>query len=51
MLKTNRGGEYISRDFDDYCKENDIIHHLTMPQTLQQNGVSKRKKQNYYEHG
>ena len=50
-LRTNRGGEYISRDFDDYCKENDIVHHLTMSQTLQQNEVSERKKQNYYEHG
>lgn len=43
-LRTNRGGEYISRDFDDCWKENGIVHHLTMPQTPQQNGVSERKK-------
>ena len=42
-LRTDREGEYISRDFDDYCKENGIIHQLTMPQTPQQNGVSERK--------
>jgi hypothetical protein len=30
-LKTDRGGEYISHDFDDYCKENVIVHRLTMP--------------------
>jgi len=42
-LRTYREGEYISRDFDDYCKENGIVHQLTMPQTPQQNTVSKRK--------
>jgi len=34
-LKTDKGGEYVSRDFDDYCKENGIVHQLTMPQTPQ----------------
>jgi len=42
-LRTDRGGEYVSHDFDDYCKENGIVHQLTMPQTPQQNGVSERK--------
>jgi transposase InsO family protein len=32
-LRTNKGGEYISHDFDVYCKENGIVHQLTMPQT------------------
>ena len=36
-LRTNRGGEYISHDFDDY------VHQLIMPQTPQQNEVSERK--------
>jgi transposase InsO family protein len=30
-LRTDKGGEYISHDFDDYCKENGIVHQLTMP--------------------
>jgi hypothetical protein len=34
-LRTDRRGEYISRDCDDYCKENGIVYQLTMPQTLQ----------------
>jgi len=42
-LRTDMRGEYISRDCDDYCKENGIVHQLTMSQTPQQNGVSERK--------
>ena len=30
-LRTYRGEEYISHDFVDYCKENGIVHQLTMP--------------------
>jgi hypothetical protein len=42
-IRTDMRGEYISCDCDDYCKENGIVHQLTMPQTPQQNGVSERK--------
>jgi hypothetical protein len=32
-LRTDREEKYISHDFDVYCKENGIVHQLTMPQT------------------
>lgn len=42
-LRTNRGGEYISNEFADYCKEHGIKRQLTTPNTPQQNGIAERK--------
>ena len=42
-LRTDRGGEYMSQEFENFCREHGIQHQLTMPQTPQQNGVSERK--------
>lgn len=41
-LRTNNGLEYLSKEFDEYCKENGIKRHRTVPGTLQQNGVAER---------
>lgn len=42
VLGTDRGGEYTSNEFDEYCKKNSIQHQLTMAYMPQQNGVAKR---------
>jgi transposase InsO family protein len=30
-LRSDRGGEYIPKDFSEYCEENGIIHEYTPP--------------------
>ena len=42
-LRSDRGGEYLSQEFDDYLKECGIISQLTPPATPQWNGVSERR--------
>lgn len=42
-LRTDRGGEFTSREFNDFCNENGIKRHLTAPYTPQQNGVVERR--------
>lgn len=42
-LRTDRGGEYISHEFSDYCKDQGIRRQLTTAYTPQQNGVVERK--------
>ncbi|KAK2363323.1 secreted RxLR effector protein [Trifolium repens] len=42
-LRTDRGGEFISTAFNDFCSENGIKRQLTAAYTPQQNGVSERK--------
>ena len=41
-LRTDNGGEYISRNMKDFCKENGIILDPTTPYTPECNGVSER---------
>ncbi|GAA0171472.1 transmembrane signal receptor [Lithospermum erythrorhizon] len=42
-LRTDRGGEYTSTDFTEYCKLMGIKRQLTTAYTPQQNGVAKRR--------
>ena len=42
-LRTDRGGEFTSNEFDNYCRQNGIKRQLTTTYTPQQNGVAKRK--------
>ena len=42
-LRSDRGGEYLLGEFDDYLKEEGILSQLTAPGTPQQNGVSERR--------
>lgn len=42
-LRTDRGGEYTSTEFADYCKEKGIRRQLTTAYTPQQNGIAERK--------
>ena len=43
ILRTNNGGEFESRHFEDFCKEAGIKRQLTVPYNPQQNGVAERK--------
>ena len=42
-LRSDRGGEYFSLEFDNFCETHGIIHQSTAPYTPQQNGVAERK--------
>lgn len=42
-LRTDRGGEFTSKDFQEYCAMAGITRHLTAPYTPQQNGVVERR--------
>lgn len=39
VLRTDRGEEFCSKQFMDYCENTDIMRHFTAPYTPQQNGV------------
>ncbi|GJT99344.1 retrotransposon protein, putative, ty1-copia subclass [Tanacetum coccineum] len=43
LLRSDRGGEYMSQEFLDHLKDHGIIAHRTPPYTPQHNGVSKRR--------
>ena len=41
-LRTDNGGEYISRELREYCSKHRIRHEKTVPSTPQHNGVVER---------
>ncbi|CAM8998933.1 unnamed protein product [Rhodiola kirilowii] len=41
-LRTDNGLEFCNKLFDDFCAENGIKRHLTVPYTPQQNGIAER---------
>ena len=41
-LHTDNGGEYTSTEFSTYLRKEGVCHELTVPKTLQQNGVAER---------
>ncbi|KAJ9566249.1 hypothetical protein OSB04_002215 [Centaurea solstitialis] len=43
FLRSDRGGEYLSDEFDNYLMECGIVSQLTPPYTPQMNGVSERR--------
>nr|GEW31135.1 hypothetical protein [Tanacetum cinerariifolium] len=43
LLRSNRGGEYISQEFFDHLKDHGIIAHRAPPYTPQHNGVSEKR--------
>lgn len=43
ILRTDRGGEYKSQEFEDFCGRHGIQRQLTAAYTPQQNGVCERK--------
>ena len=42
-LRTDRGGEFTSNEFNDYCQQHGIKRRLATAYTPQQNGVAERK--------
>jgi len=50
ILRTDGGGEYASRAFDDYCATNGIQRQYTCSYTPQQNGVAERRNRILLEH-
>ena len=50
-LGIDRGGEFISNEFNTYCEKNGIHRDLTTPYTQEQNGVVKRKNWTVVEMG
>src|SRR3954462_9101935 len=43
LLRSDRGGEYLSQEFDDHLKSRGIVPQITTPGTPQRNGVSERR--------
>ena len=42
-LRSDKRGEYTSKEFDEYCRQEGIRRQLTVPYTPEQNGVAERK--------
>jgi transposase InsO family protein len=42
-LRSDRGGEYFPKVFDEFCQEHGVIHERTPPYSPQSNGVAERK--------
>jgi transposase InsO family protein len=43
VLRSDNGGEYTSKDFNDFCIEEKIKREYIIPYNPQQNGVANRK--------
>ena len=42
-IRSDRGGEYFSNEFNLFCLEHGIIHERTPPNSPQYNGIAERK--------
>ena len=42
-LRSDNGGEFVSKEFNKYCDDNGIKRHFYVTETPQQNGVVERK--------
>lgn len=45
MLRTDRGGEFTSTEFNSFCEDHRIRRQLTAPYSPQQNGLVERRNQ------
>ncbi|CAI7739053.1 unnamed protein product [Closterium sp. NIES-53] len=43
MLRSDRGGEFLEKDFTEFVDGKGIVHDLTCPYTPQQNGMAERE--------
>ena len=41
-LRSDNGGEYISKEFKKFCQEEKIFQQFTVPHTPEQNGIAER---------
>ncbi|GJU61828.1 zinc finger, CCHC-type containing protein [Tanacetum coccineum] len=42
LFQTDRGGEFLSKEFSSYCEETRLKRHYTAPYSPQQNGIIER---------
>ncbi|PKU73330.1 Retrovirus-related Pol polyprotein from transposon TNT 1-94 [Dendrobium catenatum] len=49
ILRTDGGGEYINRHFQQFCKQYGLLHQYTCPYTPAQNGIAERKHRHIVE--
>ena len=49
ILRSDNGGEYTSKEFNEFCKNHGIARQLTISYTPQQNGVAERKNRTLME--
>ncbi|BBH07457.1 BURP domain-containing protein [Prunus dulcis] len=49
VMRSDRGGEYTSQEFEDYCKDEGIWKQLTASYSPQQNGIAERKNRTIVE--
>ena len=49
MIRSDRGGEFVSTEFTKWCTSEDIQRQLTTPYTPSQNGVVERKNRTIME--
>lgn len=49
ILRTDRGGEFLSNQFTKYCSETGLERHFTSPYSPQQNGVVERRNRTVLE--
>ena len=42
-LRSDRGGEFTSKDFEMFCNDRGIKRQTSAPRTPPQNGIAKRK--------
>jgi hypothetical protein len=48
-LRSDNGGEFTSKEFNEYCKEVEIKRELSTPYNPQQNGIAERKNRTIME--
>ena len=48
-FRTDRGGEFVSQEFNSFCDDTGIKRHLTAPYTPQQNGVVETRNRTLME--
>lgn len=48
-FRTDRGGEFTSKEFKEYCESTGVDRHLTAPYSPQQNGVVERRNKTLLE--
>jgi transposase InsO family protein len=48
-LRSDRGGEYNSKEFDQFCEDISVERQVTIDFTLEQNGVAERKNRTIVE--
>ena len=49
VVRSDNGGEYVSREFENFLRKEGILHQTSIPKTPQQNGVSERKNRSLVE--